>query len=184
MEKNLLLIIIILLTFLIILLVGAVIWAIFFLMKRNQVVQDPYHPEIRKRLTENSTQKSSSPPAAYCSQHPELPAEGSCGICHDLFCQSCLKPYKTHNFCKEHLSEVMNFEWVDVKTVKSSPDNPEIGVHLIDFKEDLWKTHQIPSYVETHYKLKLEAEKDEVESFVVLFVKVTDKNKVLDFIPF
>jgi hypothetical protein len=90
-----------------------------------------------------------------------------CAICDRLYCKSCIKPYRTMHFCKEHLPLVMRYEWDEVLTLKTSTTDPEQGVKLYEIKKELFERDEIPTFVETHYKINVD--QDHIETYLVLF---------------
>lgn len=133
--------------------------------KQEENLQE-YHPEILSRMKEAKFSKSERA-GVFCLNHPQEPGEVMCAICDTLFCSSCTKPFKTMHFCKEHLPLIMQNEWEEVLTLKTSTDDPEEGVRLHDLKKDIFKEDQIPTYVETHYKINVD--QDSIETYLVLF---------------
>ncbi len=125
-----------------------------------------FHPAIMERLKELDKIK---PPRAelFCPNHTEEPGEVTCSICDGLFCRACIKPFKALHFCKEHLPLVMRHDWDEVLTIKTSTADPEHGVRLFDVKKELFKERDIPTYVETHYKINVD--QDHIETYLVLF---------------
>ena len=137
----------------------------------SQVSSDPaessdYHPDILERLKEAKMVKAKRADL-FCPNHPEEPGEVSCGICDKLFCKSCIKPFKSLHFCREHLPLVMNREWDEVMTVKTSTQDPEHGVRVYDMKKEIFEKEDLPTYIETHYKINID--QDHIETYLVVF---------------
>ncbi|MBI2522232.1 MAG: hypothetical protein HYV97_17565 [Bdellovibrio sp.] len=109
----------------------------------------------------------------YCSNHCDIPARGTCAICGELFCENCLKNYEVLHFCGEHYQLFLNHKWVEVETIKTSPNDPERGLALYSFKEKLWRESKIPSYIMTQYKIDIE--NDLIESHIKLYAKDSDR---------
>jgi hypothetical protein len=130
-----------------------------------------YHPEILKRMQYLEEVKAKKAELA-CPNHPTEPGETICAICDLHYCQACVKPFKSMYLCKEHMPLVMGNEWSEVVTVKSSATDPEKGVRLYELKKELFREQDLPSYVETHYKLNLD--QDSIETYLVMFAKVQD----------
>ena len=147
------------------------------------VLKAEFHPEILKRIKELETVKPKRS-ELFCPNHSEEPGEVSCSICDKIFCKACIKPFKTMHFCKEHIPLVMRHEWDEVLTVKTSTSDPEEGVRLYDVKKDLFQHKNLPTYIETHYKINVD--QDYIETYLVLFAireNVEEvKNKLQDFI--
>lgn len=125
-----------------------------------------FHPEILDRIKglEKLKPKRSD---LFCPNHSEEPGEVMCAICDKLYCKACIKPFKTMHFCKEHLPLVMRHDWDEVLTIKTSTTDPEMGVRLYDVKKELFEKDDIPTYVETHYKINVD--QDYIETYLVLF---------------
>lgn len=126
-----------------------------------------YHPEIQARLDEAKKFKPLPKQSVFCPNHPEEVGETTCAICGKFFCKRCLRPFKTMHFCKEHLAVVMKNEWEEVITIKSHTDDPEAGVKLIETKQKWWNESELPTYIETHYKI--DVDHDYIETYLVLF---------------
>ena len=119
-----------------------------------------------------------------CVNHPDNRAKGSCSIWESYYCELCLRQKVNIPVCSDHLSIVTDNKWIPVKTIYSTPDNPENGLEFHDLKRFHWKENQIPSYIETQYKINLDNEA--IESFITLYTtekhlslftkKSTDKN--------
>lgn len=71
------------------------------------------------------------------------------------------------HFCKEHLPLIMRFDWDEVLTIKTSTADPERGVRLYDVKKQVFEHKNIPTYVETHYKINVD--QDYIETYLVLY---------------
>lgn len=125
-----------------------------------------FHPEILERI---SQMQSVRPKRAdlFCPNHIDEPGEVMCAICDKLYCKACIKPFKTMHFCKEHTPLVMRHDWDEVLTLKTSTSDPELGVELYQLKKDLFEKENIPTYIETHYKINVE--QDFIETYLVLF---------------
>ncbi len=136
--------------------------------------QPGYHPLALERLKE--AQKIQKRSHLFCPNHPEEPGETSCGICDKLFCQSCSKPFKTLHFCREHLPLVMNHQWEEVMTVKTSTQDPEHGVRVYDVKKDIFEKEDLPTYVETHYKINID--QDRIETYLVVFAMIEQMEQI------
>jgi hypothetical protein len=131
-------------------------------------VPNNYHPDIASRINEaKKLQKNITKQSVFCPNHPEEVGETTCAICGKFFCKACLRPFKTMHFCKEHLGLVMKSEWDEVVTIKSHTDDPEAGVKLIETKQKWWDQDQLPTYIETHYKINID--NDYIETYLVLF---------------
>ncbi len=183
--ENTALILIVSTNIILVLILGLLTFLIYKLIKKTQhspskdkVNDSNYHPAILNRMAE--LKKVDTNTSLFCPYHPNEPGEATCAICDQYFCKSCIKPFKTLNFCKEHIPLVMKHVWEEVTTLKTSTQFPEEGVKLYDFKRDLFKNDQIPTYIETHYKINID--QDYIETYLVLFStqenNLTVKNKL------
>jgi hypothetical protein len=93
-----------------------------------------------------------------------------CAICDKIFCKACIKPFKSLHLCKEHLPLIMRYDWDEVVTIKTSTQDPEQGVRLYDVKKEIFEEDDIPTYVETHYKINVD--QDYIETYLVLFAQL------------
>ena len=112
----------------------------------------------------------------YCIHHKEAPSVGSCLICEEVFCVDCLVDHESMHFCKEHFRTYANYKWKQITDVRTTPDTPEDGLFIYNFKRDLWLNKSIPSFVMTHYKINIE--NDYIESFIQLNVREDDVEKL------
>lgn len=139
-----------------------------------------YHPEIQKRLDELKFSKATTE-NIFCPYHPEEAGEVQCGICHKYFCARCVRPMKSIYFCKEHMALFLRSQWQEVLTLKTSSEDPEAGVRLFEKKQEIFKEKQLPSYVETHYKIDVEG--DYIETYLVVFAQeeqIEEMKKLLE----
>lgn len=195
MENTAIILIAIALFFLVII-VGLLTILIFKLMTKDQQVSNSqqvstgepphpdlsrseYHPGILERIKnlEHIKPKRSD---LFCPNHPEEPGEVTCGICDKLFCKSCIKPFKSLHFCKEHIPLIMRHDWEEVLTLKTSTENPEDGVELFEAKKRLFEDKNIPTYVETHYKINVD--QDYIETYLVVLATSEDVEKVKEYL--
>lgn len=129
-------------------------------------LKSEFHPAIIERMKEIEKLKPKRADL-FCPNHSEEPGETVCAICDKLFCRACIKPFKTMHFCKEHLPLIMKHDWEEALTLKTSTQDPEQGVRLYDLKKELFQSKNIPTYIETHYKINVD--QDYIETYLVLF---------------
>ena len=134
------------------------------------------HPEVQKRMLEAQRIKARLHAEATCHVHPKEPSEGACAICDQYFCKSCLKIHGNLLFCREHVAIFLNAPWSEVHSVKSTPQEPEAGVAVVEWKKKIWEQESIPLYVQTHYKINLDG--DQIESWLVVFARELDAPQV------
>lgn len=125
-----------------------------------------YHPEVMERIREIEKVKQRRADL-FCPNHPDEPGETVCAICDKLYCKSCIKPFKSLHFCKNHIPLIMKHDWDEIITIKTSTSNPEEGVRLYEFKQLLLQKDNLPTYIETHYKINVD--QDHIETYLVLF---------------
>lgn len=181
--ENTALILIVVTLFLLVIIVGLLSVLIFKIMKQPPVVISPsnpptgeaphpdiskteLHPGILERMKEMEKVKPKRNDL-FCPNHTDEPGEVVCAICDKLYCKACIKPFKTMHFCKEHLPLIMRHDWDEVLTIKTSTSDPERGVRLYDIKKKVFEDKNIPTYVETHYKINVD--QDYIETYLVLF---------------
>jgi hypothetical protein len=127
-----------------------------------------YHPAILERL--KGLEKIKPRRAdLFCPNHTEEPGETMCAICDKIYCKACIKPFKSLHFCKEHIPMIMRYDWDEVVTIKTSTHDPEQGVRLYDVKKEIFEKDDIPTYVETHYKINVD--QDYIETYLVLYAQ-------------
>lgn len=170
--------IIVFLLLLIFVLMGAMIFILFKLLIQPKAEKDlainnsPLRPAIEKaRLAEEIIVENH-----YCIHHKDAPSVGSCLICEEVFCVDCLVDHESMHFCKEHFRTFASFKWKQITDERTTPDTPEDGLYIYNFKRDLWLNKNIPSFVMTHYKINIE--NDYIESFIQLNVREDDVEKL------
>lgn len=126
-----------------------------------------YHPAIVERMKALEPLKAPKRTELFCPNHPDEPGEASCAICDQLYCKACIRPFKSLHFCREHLQLIMRYEWQEVLTIKTSTHDPDEGVRLYDLKKQLFQKEDMPTYVETHYKINVDH--DYIETYLVVF---------------
>lgn len=194
MDQSLFIITIIALS-MVIILMGLVLYLGYSLLKQKMAAgekkpnghQYDLHEGVIQRLQELEqhqksvkSQKSSehdhpSVPVSeqfFCTNHPQEMSSGTCIICEKAFCSHCLKTNKNLYFCTEHLQVFVSNKWAQVASVKTNPEETKPGVILYQLKHDLWVKEQIPTYMETQYKI--DVDRDFIESFVALYSREKD----------
>lgn len=171
--ENTAIILIVITLFLLVIILGLLTALVYRLMKNPQMIQSQessakpeFHPSIVERMKELEKMKPKRADL-FCPNHSEEPGEVSCAICDKLFCKACIKPFKTMHFCKEHLPLIMRHDWDEILTLKTSTHDPEQGVRLYDVKKELFQKEDIPTYIETHYKINVD--QDFIETYLVLY---------------
>lgn len=138
-----------------------------------------YHPEIKKRM-EDVAFTNPVKSDIFCPYHPTEPGEVQCGMCARYFCSRCVRPMKSIYFCKEHMALYLRNHWTEVLTIKTNSSDPENGVRLYERKQQLFIEQQIPTYVETHYKIEVDS--DFIETYLVLFAMEENVEEVRKYI--
>jgi len=182
METTALILIIVTL-FLLVIIVGLLTLLVYKLMKQPPIVastfqkdsgeaphpdisKSEFHPAILERIKDLEKVKPKRADI-FCVNHSEEPGEVTCAICEKLFCKACIKSFKSLHFCREHLPLIMRNEWIEVFTLKTSTQDPEDGVILYAEKKKLFEDSNIPTYIETHYKINVDH--DYIETYLVVF---------------
>lgn len=124
----------------------------------------------------NKLNQSSFEGLENCHFHEKEPGKGSCCMCEKSCCESCLKEYDGLTFCPEHLRTFSENKWIDITNVKTTPNNPEAAIYIYEFKKELWKNRNIPTYIVTHYKINIDG--DHIESYVMLYVRSQDEENL------
>jgi len=179
LQQNIYAIIIFLLLFLLVFM-GAIVFILFKLALPPKEVKTPLVPT---NANETLFDKEKFAPAFiveshYCIHHPDTPSVGSCLICEEVFCTNCLVDHESMHFCKEHFRVFANSSWTQITDVRTTPDTPEDGLYIYNFKRFLWLNRNIPSFVMTHYKINIDS--DFIESFIQLNVRSEDEKRLLE----
>jgi hypothetical protein len=112
---------------------------------------------------------------ANCKTHLERRATGGCQICENTFCSECLENYRNILLCPKHHQLAIKENWISVKTVRLSSENPQEGIKLQKLKESVWKRENLPAYIITHYRINIES--DVIESHMDLYVRRQDEDQ-------
>ena len=137
----------------------------------NETVKNTTAQSNSIKANDNSVPDIAPDEKFNCSIHTDLPASGLCVICSESFCHTCIKTHNNLSFCKKHLELYLVNQWKDVVSVKTSPQSPEEGHYLYDFKEYLW-SKDIPTLIQTKYKIDIH--QDRIESYVTLIGREED----------
>tara|TARA_R110002072_G_scaffold64203_3_gene159436 strand:+ start:50077 stop:50655 length:579 start_codon:yes stop_codon:yes gene_type:complete len=170
-DKNILIILVAILFVFIAVLFGLVIFLVLRLSKQSPEVKESNDLSKIKELLELKKQQNAQQEESeyYCQNHPQDHAVGTCAICTGNFCDECLKEHDGLVFCQHHFREYLEHEWVEVETIKTTPDTPETALHIYEFKKVIWDDEGHSAIVSTHYKINIE--NDFIESYVKLLVK-------------
>jgi hypothetical protein len=176
--------IIAILVLIIFILMGVMIFILFKLLtrSRNEISEMPSSDQYShyKNITKkNDFTKSNPAPVVekyYCIHHKDAPSVAACLICEEVFCVDCLVDHESMHFCKEHFRTFASYKWKQITDVRTTPDTPEDGLYIYNFKRDIWLEKNIPSFVMTHYKINIE--NDYIESFIQLNVREDDVEKL------
>jgi hypothetical protein len=126
-----------------------------------------------ENLSQKKFKKISVTEKYYCTKHPDRPTVGSCLLCEDVFCEDCLVEHEGMYFCKEHFKVYAAHRWTQITDVRTTPNEPELGLFVYDFKRKIWKESSTPTFVLTHYKINVEG--DFIESYIQLNVREEDE---------
>lgn len=171
--------IIVFLVLLIFVLMGAMILILFKLLtrpKRETLLETKFSPPSVSSTSKSNPAEDPIVERHYCIHHTDAPSVGSCLICEEVFCVDCLIDHESMHFCKEHFRTFASYKWKQITDERTTPDTPENGLYIYNFKRDLWLNKNIPSFVMTHYKINIE--NDYIESFIQLNVREDDVEKL------
>ena len=175
---NNLIAIILFLLLIILLLIGVL--AFFFYkmitMQPPKTPPPPKEPPAPKPFTLSKVEAVQVKESFFCIHHQDKQSVGSCLICEEVFCDRCLVEHESMHFCKEHFRVYANHKWNQITDVKTTPNNPEDGFFIYEFKRDIWINRNIPTFVMTHYKIN--TDNDYIESFIQLNVREEDVEKL------
>lgn len=157
----------------ILVLLGIVIFLGFWLYKQK----DTSAPEQIDGENASDSQKSIAPPELTCQNHEKENAKGLCAICGESFCEKCLFSDDVLSFCRDHFQIYLQSKWKEIETVMTTPDDSHASMYIHDFKQAIWKTESIPTYIMTHYKINVE--NDLIESHIKLYVKEENGDDLL-----
>lgn len=169
---NTLLIIVFFLFLIILVLVGIIGFFMFMFFKQQRVLDN----SNSDKPAEKPMKVKFEPIHGHCVHHPTEKAGGTCNICEHPYCEHCLHTHEALNFCDEHYQIFLESKWVEIDSVQTTPSHPEKGTRIYKFKNHLWKNSEIPTYLQTHYKINHDT--DEIESIVCLYA-ATDAAEVI-----
>jgi hypothetical protein len=170
--------------FIIFLMMGAMIFILYRLLAQKEAKPTPLDSKndshvINQQvldLAELKKKQQQVQESFYCIHHKDEASVGGCLICEEVFCEDCLIEHDGMHFCKEHFRIFANHKWKQITDVKTTPDTPEEGLFIHDFKRKLWSERNLPTFVMTHYKINIE--NDYIESFIQLNVREEDAEKL------
>lgn len=167
------------LIFIIFLLMGLMIFILYKLLTSSK--QTFKAPTSSPHILEESTDQKKYPHIKkmeqvvekfHCHNHADEASVGSCLICEEVFCENCLVEHESMHFCRDHFRIFANNKWHQITDIRTTPDTPEDGLFVYNFKRDLWREKGVPAFVMTHYKINID--NDYIESFVQLNVREDD----------
>lgn len=169
--------------FVIFLLMGAMIFILYKLLMSNRT--PPGASASQSAATEEDSSKDKFAHLRKhekivekfnCHNHPDQESVGSCLICEDVFCENCLIEHESMHFCRDHFRVFAHNKWKQITDIRTTPDTPEEGLFIYNFKRDMWKEKSIPAFVMTHYKINID--NDYIESFIQLNVREEDVDEL------
>lgn len=111
-----------------------------------------------------------------CDQHPDERAVAICSVCKTALCETCVRQDDNINFCGTHFRTYISNEWVELTSVTTTANEPEKGIHVYHFQEELWNKEKLPTFIVTHYKI--DVTDDQIESHVKLMVRKDDEEEL------
>jgi hypothetical protein len=177
-----------LLTFLLLLIVVS----FYFLLKikfKNKIIEPPLDLPPLPIETETNDEILNEPISTktFCINHHDVEYESTCQVCYAHLCHQCIHPVGSIHFCSTHLNLFRQEKWDLFLVLKTSPNNPELGVIAFDLKKSLWENQQIPIYIETGYEINVDQDRvDTILKFHTLenhleYIKNVFREK--DFVP-
>ncbi len=157
------------------LLIGILSGIVVYLLLKSR---DKTSSSDKESISEENLSKLEFEGLQNCHFHEKEPGKGSCCMCEKSCCETCLKEYDGLTFCPEHLRTFSENKWTDITNVKTTPNNPEAAIYIYEFKKELWKSDNIPTYIMTHYKINIDG--DHIESYVMLYVRSQDEEMLRD----
>lgn len=162
--------------FIIFLLMGGMIFILYKLLMSNKQPIAQVAPTVLEPVVADKFAHIKRPEIIVekfqCHNHPDKESVGSCLICEEVFCESCLVEHESMHFCRDHFRIFANSKWKQITDVRTTPDTPEEGLFIYSFKKDMWKEKNLPTFVMTHYKINID--NDYIESFIQLNVREED----------
>lgn len=177
MSENIVLILVGALVLLVLVLVGVILYLFNKILKEKDMTQAAEHStepsrSDRARMIVNKDKlkaQAADIDLSYCANHPQDHAKGVCAICSEAFCEECIKEHDGLTFCGPHFRLYIGHEWIELETIKTTPETPESAFPIYDFKKHLWEEEGLPAVISTHYKINLD--NDSIESYVKLLVR-------------
>jgi len=173
LDTTLMIIIILLLILIIVLAVIAGLVLANYLKANKSDSNSPIHRNEKNKDKELSTLDLGT---GVCKNHERRNSVGICSICEEEFCVDCLKQIDKVNLCPEHFNTFADNIWTSITNQRTTPDSPEDGVYIYNFKKFLWKEKGIPSYILNDYKIQVE--NDFIETYVQLHVREKDQEEL------
>ncbi|EQC42910.1 hypothetical protein M899_0082 [Bacteriovorax sp. BSW11_IV] len=165
---------------LVILMIGLFVLALFAVYLLYKKTKNNHHPIVlppknRERVKIHPVIDATSS-TGLCLNHKERNSVGICSICEQEFCAQCLKEMDKVYLCPEHFKLYTQNKWIPITNEKTTPDTPQNGVYIYNYKKNIWDKDKIPSYILNEYKINMEG--DFVETYVQLHVIEDDAPKL------
>lgn len=110
---------------------------------------------------------------SFCINHKESRSTSLCHICNSPLCPECIQSHSTLSFCSDHFKLLGKYQWVPILSFEVTSDQNEDGNILQNFKEMIWNSEQIPSYIVIEYRINFE--QDLIESHMSYFTREEDQ---------
>jgi hypothetical protein len=101
----------------------------------------------------------------YCVDHSTEISIGNCAISSNAYCKHCLKSFQSIRVGKKYLNMYLAHEWKDFLILEKKNSYEEVPTYLLDIKNEIWQSEEIPVIVQNHYKINIQD--DSIESFTV-----------------
>jgi hypothetical protein len=151
------------------LITASLIFIIFFFLLISLYLGKILFSNKQLKNEDSNLEKSNLSPIAFCDNHLQAQAVSACAICNTNLCDSCLRSNGKLHFCEEHIRMFNNNSWKKIAEIVTTPDFPEEGTFLYSFKNRIWNSSQIPSYIVTNYQV--DEKNNQIHSQVRLYVK-------------
>ncbi len=177
LSDNMGLIIVLFMLAILLLFVGILCIA-YVILRKNNNNENKDNPQkesdyetIKRKLASEATFSTGQ-----CYIHKEVNSNATCAICEQEICEKCVRQVDNINFCPEHVTTYISNTCSPITNQKTTPDDPEDGVYIYNFKKDLWVKDKIPCFIVTDYKINVED--NYIESYVQLHVRDEDSESL------
>ena len=112
----------------------------------------------------------------FCLNHSTVAAFDFCNICDDPFCEKCYLISKGRCLCHSHFKIFKDSRWVETLRSNSSPQNPQNGIVLYEFKKEIYRSFEIPTFLDIYYSDTSHG----IESTNILYSREEDRSFIMN----